>query len=1360
MPNVIDWSTEQRQEVPSEPPVGAVDWSTGERKVTEPARGTFAKLADLVFGNTLPNAVQSGVDWAAKKVGGTNGTLGKLTPADVSELRPPGESVSHLFDESRGTFSKRLKAAALEVPMEVATLTPGGELLRRVAATGEKGTKIANAALGAGTELGDQIQQIAVDPRTAIPIGALGKIGTAASTARKIGSGVLRTVSAGLSVASGVGSVQALDAAYGEWQQNGITPELGRLLADAATSGGMAALAGFGAASGGHSGGSRVGGMMEEIRASAASERLRAIQEGRAPDPATLQALDVLRDEWVNAQRAEKLAIRSQKLKVSDEAAPLDLSNEPVSRDTATQTKTVRSWVEGDQGPVPVDIEVPVEAQAPVPAPKFQKPTLASPDRMPVLVDLEKFDQAWAKGDPSAYITTTDEVALKRMLETIDSGKPVEMAEAKLGDNGSIVIDDGHANLAALRDLGVKRAEVMVPFDDLATVQRHFSPELDPIPLSETGPFVKPGTSTDLVLDLPPAEYVKRLPAKPELDTPFRAIQHATPSEIGKKPGVAYVATHQMLDAVGKIHPAAQQIMEGLLNDKEIGQSRIAARTLEAHRQLTKAEAGTIIRDLESTPRDQLTGGRATLRRMFDDGWDYANAVPEVKAQLERLGITKLENYAPHILETPLTKAEKIQLYADKLMKDSTANGNPLTEAQALSMASAQKAAAALRYADKQIQLSGALTNHRLGTDRPIRQDIGAVYAYGQKLVAHVTEMKWLGENRSKLTNPEGTGVIDRISRPLTAEESVGLTGDQIAKTNAQRAAAGQYVSDAFDMLLGRDYKTFREKAYSSAQQAYSLLAMVFSAPIQGSTSANTALWGGTARTMQSGLELLFSRAKRESALLEAMRSGATHPNFSGEFGSIYGGGKFMWGVGAADKWMRVLANDVGRKMLDDARQGDENALARLETQGFFRVAKQQGLARLDSLQPTEVNYDLAAKTFSDFTQFRTDAARTATWTNTPETRALMQFVRFPQKEGVFIWKAARHAVANKDPGVFIRLIPTLIAMGAGINTMKRLLNDTAPGLLAVTAAKAGIGHETRTYEDVGNELLHNYVDDAEQMANTFVSWRKNPEAFFGKIMSSRGVAVDKRHPETAVAAVIQALVQAGVMAAYETVFDRATGKPEEMGGATIGAAYKLIDALQSAGRAGTSRLMGNKEDAGKKIEHAAKVGLSALGPLGQQASREFLSKDASGQRVLPEHAAFVGSIHNALVAGTSDARRAQEELNRALRQVDYEKILLDEAAPEKAKKPPEPIEVRTANARLAALKTRMYSELVRLYKLGQVGAALDRAREFNRELATKFKVKKPANYKFVQELIATSAITPEAIAAVEKQLEVGDAGD
>ena len=708
---------------------------------------------------------------------------------------------------------------------------------------------------------------------------------------------------------------------------------------------------------------------------------------------------------------------------------------------------------------------------------------------------------------------------------------------------------------------------------------------------------------------MPASVYVSRLP-KGELDAvPFKPVFKMQPGQEGGTASAAYRLTHDIFQVVKKIDPEAEYMLGGLVSTREHLQAQAAYRVGEAGKLLTKEQKATARLDMDGKSRAGLSGGHAELGKFLDDLWQLGQETPEVAERLQKLGIPREENYVPRIPKEPITEAQKLKKFAEKLQKDAADNGTTLSEEDALAAAYRDKSAA-LRYADttNALHLAGALEHARTGAmEVPLKDGLDAFYSHGSRVAEHIAEMKWLGPQREKLQ-----AILSRVGRPLSAHEAVGMTPEQLASVNAQRAANAKIVENAFDVVMGKDYGTLG-KVVSRAQRVTALVVMVKSLPKQMTTIFNTAAWNGVGPTTVSTMRRFFGGLKTLEE--NARRSGATWPNESGEFGNQYGSGAgYIHGVNWADKQMRMIANDAAYPMFRAASKGNREAIAQLETQGYFREAEYRGIPREKALEMTQENIDIAGKTSTDFCQLRADAYNLPPWMDTPLGRMSTQLIRFNINMGKFAWRAGTHAIKNRDVGVFVRLVPAVLAAGASSLTIGSILKR-----FGVT-----------------------WSEDARIQANTLIQWRKDPEAFFNKLFSSRPIPWDRKHPETIVASLIQMLAASGSMGGYQTFIERTLGSPEDFGGVTFQKAYDLVASAQTALKGGLGEAVGNPEFRNKKLKSAAKEALGTMGPIGGEIAQEFFGEDGK----LPLEAGFFGWIHQAIDPSVKVERAEQRKLS------------------------------------------------------------------------------------------------------------------
>src|SRR5512138_398507 len=1217
---VLDWEAAAAQ------PEAPVDWESAAQL----PQGAAPKKRSLLSYLGVPGEyVSSNLDLLSRGVFGVHNRPGELL-APSGGAPSIGEVARRAVDPSRGTPGQRLKEAAASVPdvLLQAAVPPIGGMRQQSEKLRSEG-RAAEAEIDEriGQTLGDLAERVVVDPVNAVPFARI------AGIFGKGGQIALRGLSAGMAAQAGMDAYEGIKRAHELYKKAGkVTPDVAQALTESAAALGMGGLAAYGAAGRQHGSyrDKQARAMLEEMRASAVDERLAAVDSGRAPDPAVTRTLETISSGDV-LPKTEKLDIRRGK-------------------------KELVLRPEGEIAPPPS-------------AASFAKPSLSSGEV--VRVDVDLLDQQWRKGSPETYVAAADAPAIEQMRAALDSGKPIEMPEVAWSDGKGLSVSDGIKRLSALRDAGVKEVEVLATPEDAAILRRHMAydqsgpPRPDKLDLPESSP--------DAPLNMTSSDYVAALPETVTPKTPFKPVMDLGPTP-SKQSKLLHRLTWGTLDALGEIHPKLKEQLAGMLRDKEAWQSKLKADVYAASKKMTRAEAAQIIKAIDDVPRESLSGAAKDVAAVLDRTRGLLESVPEVVAGMQKRGVGWRDNYAPHQLETPLTPGEKIELFAGELMRQEP----NLTWDMAVRKANGQSAAA-IRWADNEMHLSGSLTHSRTGTDRPLRQDLGAIYSYVHKAAEHAAEMKWLGEGRSKLTNAEGTGLLDALPPE-------------------HRAAAERLT----DVIVGKDYGYFG-RVMSKATYYALFPKMVKSALIQPSTLFNTVTVAGWRRSLASALKYLYalpSKDRRAQMTESAMRSEATYPYDSGEFGTQYGaGGRFMWGVAAADRAVRIMANDTAKRLLDDARAGDYSALNGLRGAGYFDQALARGKARIDSLAPTQENYELAGKILTDYTQLRTDAAHTPYWMDHPAGRAFMTLSRFPLQQGRLAVSVARNAVRNNDYSAVARLIPALLAAGVGINTVRGVMSNYGVQLFG----------------------------DAETDANTIQDWKRDPKSFLKAVMSSRAAKIDPNHPETVVASMLQALVASGSMGIYENIIDRlGEGEPVALMGPIVEDAYNATK--------GTLDVLHGKFEAGAK--NVLKVG----GPIGSEISREFLSED------LPENAGPLGLIAEALQPSRKTRReqdKTKRDAEKARRHYEAElQYSLQQAglAPEPKKMTDEE---KTYAARLATAEAKAKADILEWFKRSPEQAKLEAA-EADREFSRVLKKRHVTFSRWARELAVLQSFTPE----------------
>jgi hypothetical protein len=1309
--------------------------------------------------------------------------VGESDQPDLTDLMtgkgPQKKTASEIMAETfvprkdtKETFGRRVLRETVGNLTGLSGLTP--TVQRQAGYLRDAGYGNVADAMEAGTREGVRVgTTLVTDPLNLLPIGALSRL--------KHGATALRALSGGMAVAGGVGTYSEVDQAIGEYRKAGrVTPEVAEALVRATASGAMTALAGAGAL---HGGGKKVD-LLREMEASAAAERLAAVKAGTEPNPDALRALEALRSGLSKADAAPAVEAPSRQPSFVRPDRAIDESPLPAERPTpSVEDPAVRELIAADfesggrstsrteftprsnpNGSKKATYNLPLNefgntkskdivnairkdgkgklwnrmkgklqevvdanadqferaAHPEADATSFDVDALESDANLarpalsgggePIRVNLEQLDREWATADPDGYIARADPAEVARMRGEIDSGGRVEMPEVGLGSDGKFHVNDGRKRLAALRDAGVKEVEVWTDPDSAPALRNLLAIGEREAPV----PFTGGNPNPELVLDMPTSEYVARIP-KVNDDTPFRPVLEATEGEYGKVNRIVQVS-RELLTQADRIHPEFGRILRGMVRDTELWRGRAWSRAEKARLKLTRAEQQNVIDPLQNNDRSSLTGPMKEYGDLLEDIWKHWQSEPAGVEFLRKRGVGYVPNYAPHLYKDPIPPARKLELYAQHLMEQASAEGGVMSMEKAIRIARGQRAAA-LRWADNELNVAGSMAYRRLGSDLPYRKDAKAIPDYAARSVRHLAELKWLGDERSKLTNTEGTGILDGIADPQ------------------QRQLAENLV----DILVGKDYGTMG-RALGTAMYWSALTKLVKSAILQPSTLKNIGTVRGSWGTTKDLLKILMaSSEKRQKMRLDAMSSGSLDPNLSGEFGRMFGSGnKYLHGVGKMDMGMRIISDVSGRSLMGDAMAGNKHALDMLEMIGFFKEAEARGIARADALAPNQDNIDLAAKVFSDYTQFRTDSAHMPPWMDHPFGRLGIQFGRFLIREAQFTGKIAKWSIQHKNPRPFIRMLTWAIAVGTPIRMLQDFLSDFNITLTA----------------------------DAETNGNTWQQWMANPEQFFQKISSSKNIPYDPKHKETLLAGAIQSILTAGTLGIMQFAADRIYGEPTEVAGPVVSDAYKILASGANLTASGWYGATGRPEEAKKALKKSGQSALKALGPYGDEAAQEWLGD------VPREYAGILGIAHDIMQGGdlragvnvlpnnpvvgfdvTNERRREGRAYRQSMKVKGYYEDDLDQALEDigMGKVPEGPpsvakLQEKTAGNRKAAMKAKAKAELMRALKYKQYGDALLLARKADREWRLLFKDRGRPFYRFVSTVQAARTVNPAEI--------------
>lgn len=262
------------------------------------------------------------------------------------------------------------------------------------------------------------------------------------------------------------------------------------------------------------------------------------------------------------------------------------------------------------------------------------------------------------------------------------------------------------------------------------------------------------------------------------------------------------------------------------------------------------------------------------------------------------------------------------------------------------------------------------------------------------------------------------------------------------------------YISAAARRLTNREKHGLGSKLLAEGRHAVALTALKMSGINQAGQfahiySANGQLGGG--RVLRA-IDDLYKKGNYKASELEAIRSGSLRPSVLGElFESSGHAGKvadlpskigeklhlpkkltdkgkgFLWGIPTADKHMRLVADKVGRLLVDDAVKGDAGAIKTLKSLGFDTPKKAD-----------QKFYDSVAKKFTNDTNFRTGILDQPLWTTSTYGRVATQFTSFMYQHTRFIGNLIKKSKTDNEARKQLALFAaSAILVGEGVNDIK-----------------------------------------------------------------------------------------------------------------------------------------------------------------------------------------------------------------------------------------------------------------------------------------------------------------------------------
>lgn len=299
-----------------------------------------------------------------------------------------------------------------------------------------------------------------------------------------------------------------------------------------------------------------------------------------------------------------------------------------------------------------------------------------------------------------------------------------------------------------------------------------------------------------------------------------------------------------------------------------------------------------------------------------------------------------------------------------------------------------------------------------------------------------------------------------RVLAPVMASQAIRLTqiamfgqDDQLINREilAIQKAGGnsKLVREGVDRMLGRameaDDAAARVSRFVRAVQSAKLGLAVIPNSFQGVMNS---LVAADAPTVLLGLK----RAVTSEGRRFAIQSGAAIEPVLSEAHRDLGGSELITtylkatGFSATEQWNRTLAANVGKayaeKMLAKAKKGDTRG-TRLLNELLGKKAAAAALTR-GSLQESDVL--IAAKRFSDMTQFRARSEDMPGWASTPLGKVFFQFKSFAYNQARLMHRETVTALRNGETTRGLRTLFVLATVFPLQGEVVRLLREAIRG--------------------------------------------------------------------------------------------------------------------------------------------------------------------------------------------------------------------------------------------------------------------------------------------------------------------------
>jgi len=429
---------------------------------------------------------------------------------------------------------------------------------------------------------------------------------------------------------------------------------------------------------------------------------------------------------------------------------------------------------------------------------------------------------------------------------------------------------------------------------------------------------------------------------------------------------------------LGKVDPELGKAARGYLNDKAALTGDFIAYSERATKDFTPAEKDIVRQLLEGEIEDPKTvdpkvfKGFETLRNILETAYNIS----------EKVGLKPQHrsNYFPHMFEKG--KGAKPTVELDPFEREAFGPmDNPNLEAR------------------------------EKGRKDYIKDIDVALNRYFRGVAGTISEAK-------------NFGLEWEFPRALVKDMPRGFTSDYIRKSMKRLTGRAE------NPQLG----PIGSKVSGGLRHAQALSSLGLAQISQIGQIANTAAYGGWSRSLKA-LGSLVTKAGRENTFVRAMASGALEPDVALELGGTSRGAKaksFMWGVGKADRAMRVHAFKVGEFLAEEAKAGKTDAI---------KVVKDMGL------DPEKASTAEIARQLSDKTQFRAGVGEKPLWASSDLGKMVFQFQHFAYRQGILIGEATKDlgkyiATAGKagDYKPIARLTATGVIAGEVVNDLKELI--------------------------------------------------------------------------------------------------------------------------------------------------------------------------------------------------------------------------------------------------------------------------------------------------------------------------------